>query len=65
MGSVLADSEGFQGYRYSKLAYVWFLGDKAQQKIVINFATDIDFSEVTLYSVTIAIKMPQKYQYVH
>ena len=34
------------------------------QKIVINFATD-SFSKVTLYSVTIAIKLPQKYQYVH
>ena len=32
--------------------------------MVINFATDNDFLKVTLYFVTIAIKLPQKCQYV-
>ena len=63
--SVLADSEGFQSYSYSKLAYIWFLASKAEQKIVNNVATNNSFLKVTLYSVTIAIKLPQKYQYVH
>ena len=33
--------------------------------MVINVATDSDFLKLTLYSVTIAIKLPQKYQWVH
>ena len=38
---------------------------KAEQKTVIYVAADKDFLKVTLYSVITAIKLPQKYQYVH
>ena len=38
---------------------------KLFQQITINVAADNNFLEVTLYSVTKAIKLPQKYQYVH
>ena len=38
---------------------------KAEQKMVINVAADSIFLKVTLYSVTIVIKLPQKHQYVH
>ena len=35
------------------------MGGKRQRKKIINFVTDNDFLKVTLYSVTIAIKLPQ------
>ena len=38
---------------------------KVEQKIVSNVAADNDFLKVNLYSGTIAIKLPQKYQYMH
>ena len=41
-----------------------YYSNKATSKISI-FSIPKFFLKVTLYSVTIAIKLPQKYQYVH
>ena len=48
-----------QGFRVTDTQNWHKFGGKAQQKINLNFATD-NFSKVTLYSVTIAIKLPQE-----
>ena len=48
--------------------YIFKIGKNlifSEQKMVINVVTDSFFLKVTLYSVAIVIKLPQKHQYVH